>query len=64
MRARARTPQGISPEVFLRRFGTPMPPRLFGDSVVRVLSEQEYDGALALGLKGDTGITILEEEAE
>jgi NAD(P)-dependent dehydrogenase (short-subunit alcohol dehydrogenase family) len=55
--------QGISAELFLRRFGAPMPPRLFGDYVVSVLSDHQYDGALALGLKGDTGITILEEEA-
>jgi hypothetical protein len=55
--------QGISPEVFLQRFGAPMPPRLFGDYVVRVLSDPRYDGAIAFGLKGDTGITTLEEEA-
>lgn len=54
--------QGISPEAFLQRFGTSMPPRLFGDYVVRVLSDRQYDGAIALGLKGDTGITMLEEE--
>jgi NAD(P)-dependent dehydrogenase (short-subunit alcohol dehydrogenase family) len=55
--------QGIAPEDFLRRFGAPMPPRLFGDYVVRILSDRQYDGVIALGLKGDTGITPLEEEA-
>jgi hypothetical protein len=47
----------------LQRFGAPMPPRLFGDYVLRILSDPQFDGAIALGLKGDTGITVLEEEA-
>jgi NAD(P)-dependent dehydrogenase (short-subunit alcohol dehydrogenase family) len=55
--------QGIAPETFLQRFGAPMPPRLFGDYVLRILSDPQFDGAIALGLKGDTGITVLEEEA-
>jgi hypothetical protein len=37
-----------------------MPPRLFGEHVVRILSDPEYDTALALGLKGDAGISVLE----
>ena len=60
-RAYARA-QGISPEAFLQRFGASMPPRLFGDYVVRVLSDPQYDGASAFGLKADTGVTVLEEE--
>jgi NAD(P)-dependent dehydrogenase (short-subunit alcohol dehydrogenase family) len=55
--------QGISPEAFLQRFGAPMPPRLVGDYVVKILTDPQCDGAIAFGLKGDTGITILEEEA-
>ncbi len=54
--------QGIEPEAFLARSGTPMPPRLFGEHVVRILSDPKYDTALALGLRGDTGITMLEGE--
>ena len=54
---------GIEPEAFLARFGAPMPPRLFGDYVVRILDDPEYENAIALGLKGDTGITLLEERA-
>jgi NAD(P)-dependent dehydrogenase (short-subunit alcohol dehydrogenase family) len=58
-RAYARA-SGIEPEVFLNRFGAPMPPRQFGEHIVQILSDPQYDTALALGLKGDTGITILE----
>jgi len=54
---------GIDTEVFLARFGAPMPPRLFGEHVVQVLTDPQYDKALALGLKGDTGITTLEGDA-
>jgi hypothetical protein len=31
--------------------------------MVAILKDPQYDSALALGLKGDTGITILEERA-
>jgi len=55
--------QGITREAFLARFGTPMPPRDFGDKVVCVLDDPKYAQGLAFGLKGDTGITILEEVA-
>ncbi len=51
---------GIEPEAFLTRFGAPMPPRLFGEHVVRILDDPEYDTAIALGLKGDVGISVLE----
>jgi NAD(P)-dependent dehydrogenase (short-subunit alcohol dehydrogenase family) len=54
---------GVNPEKFLARFGSPMPPRQFGDHVVSLLTEQQYADAVAFGLKGDTGITVLEGEA-
>ena len=54
---------GIGLEDFIARFGAPMPPRLFGDQVVRILSDRNYEGALALGVKGDTGISVMEEVA-
>ena len=54
---------GIDGEAFLARFGEPMPPRVFGDHMVTILNDPKYSSALALGLKGDTGITILEEQA-
>jgi hypothetical protein len=52
---------GISKEQFLARFGAAMPPREFGEKVVSVLNDPQYAAGMAFGLKGDTGITILEE---
>ncbi len=54
---------GVEPEAFLRRFGAPMPPRKFGDHVVALLENPQYSTGVAFGLKGDTGITVLEEDA-
>src|SRR5712691_523731 len=54
---------GIETEAFLARFGAPMPPRDFGDHLVAVLEDPQYATAVAFGLKGDTGITVLEGEA-
>jgi NAD(P)-dependent dehydrogenase (short-subunit alcohol dehydrogenase family) len=54
---------GLEREVFLAGFGTPMPPRQFGEHVVSLLTERQYADAVAVGLKGDTGITVLEKEA-
>jgi NAD(P)-dependent dehydrogenase (short-subunit alcohol dehydrogenase family) len=51
---------GIEREAFLARFGAPLPPRKFGDHVVALLDDPQYATGLAFGLKGDTGITILE----
>jgi NAD(P)-dependent dehydrogenase (short-subunit alcohol dehydrogenase family) len=54
---------GITPEQFVARFGAPMPPRDFGDKLVSILVEPEYAKGVTFGLKGDTGITILEGAA-
>ena len=54
---------GIEREAFLGRFGAPMSPRQFGDHVVAVLEDPQYAKGLAFGLKGDTGITVIEEAA-
>ncbi len=54
---------GLKREDFLARFGAPMPPREFGEKVVSVLLEPKYAEGLAFGLKGDTGVTMLEGEA-
>jgi NAD(P)-dependent dehydrogenase (short-subunit alcohol dehydrogenase family) len=51
---------GIEPAEFLKRFGLPMPPREFGEKVVSALDDPQYAEGLAFGLKGDTGVTILE----
>ena len=54
---------GVTPEDFLGRFGAPMPPRQFGDHVVSLLTERKYAEGVAFGLKGDTGITLLDGAA-
>jgi NAD(P)-dependent dehydrogenase (short-subunit alcohol dehydrogenase family) len=51
---------GVEPAEFLKRFGVPMTPREFGEKVVAVLDDPQYAEGLAFGLKGDTGITMLE----
>ncbi len=54
---------GVDREAFLARFGAPLPPRQFGSHVVAVLDDPQYAAGVAFGLKGDTGITVLEGEA-
>jgi NAD(P)-dependent dehydrogenase (short-subunit alcohol dehydrogenase family) len=54
---------GIQPQEYLARFGAPMPPREFGEKVVSVLDDPKYAEGFAFGLKGDTGITMLEGAA-
>jgi NAD(P)-dependent dehydrogenase (short-subunit alcohol dehydrogenase family) len=54
---------GIKPEEYLARFGAPMPPREFGEKVVSVLDDPKYAEGFAFGLKGDTGVTMLEGAA-
>ncbi len=54
---------GVTPEAFLARFPAPMPPRAFGEKVVAVLNDPQYAEGFAFGLKGDTGVTILEGAA-
>jgi NAD(P)-dependent dehydrogenase (short-subunit alcohol dehydrogenase family) len=53
----------MEPEQFLARFGAPLPPREFGEKVVSVLEDPQYAEGLAFGVKGDTGITMLEGAA-
>ncbi len=52
--------KGVTPEAFLAGFGKPMPPRLFGEHVVTILTDERYERGTAFGLKGDTGITSLD----
>ena len=54
---------GIGHEEFLARFGAPMPPRDFGEKVVSVLEDPQYADGVVFGLKGDTGITMIEGAA-
>jgi NAD(P)-dependent dehydrogenase (short-subunit alcohol dehydrogenase family) len=50
----------IEPVAFVSRFGAPMLPREFGEKVVCVLDDPTYAEGLAFGIKGDTGVSILE----
>lgn len=54
---------GVEPEAFAARFGAPMPPRQFGENVVAVLDDPKHAEGFAFGLKGDTGVTMLEGAA-
>jgi NAD(P)-dependent dehydrogenase (short-subunit alcohol dehydrogenase family) len=54
---------GITPEAFLARFGAPMSPREFGEQVVSVLDDPQHAAGFAFGLRGDSGVTVLEEAA-
>jgi NAD(P)-dependent dehydrogenase (short-subunit alcohol dehydrogenase family) len=54
---------GMEPEQFLARLGAPLPPREFGEKVVSLLDDPKYAEGVAFGLKGDTGITVLEGAA-
>ena len=51
---------GVSCEAFLARFGAPMPPRVFGEHIVSVLVDPKFADGIVFGLKGDTGVTIIE----
>jgi NAD(P)-dependent dehydrogenase (short-subunit alcohol dehydrogenase family) len=55
--------QGLSREAFLARFGAPLPPREFGEHVAALLTDPRYESGVAFGIKGETGITVLEGEA-
>ncbi len=52
---------GIGQDEFVAGFGLPMTPRNFGDKMVSVLERAEYDGGFAFGIKGDSGVTMLEK---
>jgi hypothetical protein len=54
---------GVEREAYLARFSAPLPPRAFGDYLVAVLDDPQYAKGVAFGLKGYTGITVLEGEA-
>jgi NAD(P)-dependent dehydrogenase (short-subunit alcohol dehydrogenase family) len=54
---------GITPAQFVARFGSPMPPRAFGDRVVAVLEDPKFAEGIVFGLNGDDGVTIMEGAA-
>lgn len=53
---------GVSVEAYMERY-PPMTPRVFGEHVVRILTDSAYETALALGIRGDSGVTVLKEKA-
>ena len=55
--------RGLERGAFLAQFGAPLPPRAFGDYLIAVLDDPQYAKGFAFGLKGDTGITVLEGDA-
>jgi NAD(P)-dependent dehydrogenase (short-subunit alcohol dehydrogenase family) len=51
--------KGVTPEQFLAGFGKTLSARDFGEHVVSILTEVQYEEAPALGIKGDHGIVAL-----
>lgn len=51
--------KGVTQEQFLAGFGKPLSARDFGDYVVRILTEAQYNDMPALGIKADYGIEAL-----
>ena len=54
---------GITPAAFVSRFGSPMPPRAYGDRVVSVLEDPKHALGIVFGLNGDDGVTVMEGAA-
>jgi NAD(P)-dependent dehydrogenase (short-subunit alcohol dehydrogenase family) len=52
--------KGVTPEALLANFGKSMSAREFGDYVVNILTDPQYQAAPALGLKGEFGVRPLE----
>jgi hypothetical protein len=52
----------VPPEAILAGFPA-MTPAAYGEHVATILADPLYDDASALGVRGDTGITILDEKA-
>jgi len=51
--------KGITPEQFLAGFGKPLSAHDFGEYVISILTEAQYEEAPAFGIKGDHGIVAL-----
>jgi NAD(P)-dependent dehydrogenase (short-subunit alcohol dehydrogenase family) len=52
--------QGKTVEAFLAGFGKPLGLREYGEHVVRILTDPGFEAATAFGLRGDSGIEVLE----
>ncbi|MBW8742746.1 MAG: hypothetical protein JF628_00085 [Sphingomonas sp.] len=53
---------GMTIEAYMERY-PPMTPRAFGEHIVQILTDGAFDTALALGIRGDSGVTVLKEKA-
>lgn len=51
--------KGVSTEAFLAGFGKPLSPRAYGDHLVSLLTDPQYEGPTAFGLHGKRGIQPL-----
>jgi NAD(P)-dependent dehydrogenase (short-subunit alcohol dehydrogenase family) len=51
--------KGVTPQQFLAGFGRALSAQDYGDYVVRILTEPQYQEAPAFGIKGDHGIVAL-----
>ena len=51
--------KGVTPEQFLAGFGKAISARDFGEYVVSILTESQYEETPAFGIKGDHGIVAL-----
>jgi hypothetical protein len=54
--------RGVDPQAILDDYPS-MPPRAYGEHLASILADPQYERALAIGVRGDTGVTILEERA-
>ena len=54
--------RGVEPAAILAGYPS-MPLRAYGEHVARILTDPQYDAAAVLGVRGDVGITTLEEKA-
>jgi len=52
--------KGVSVSEFLAGFGAPMPPKQVGEHVVTLLTDPKYEQGIAYGVKGDSGIVLLD----
>jgi len=51
--------KGVSTETFLAGFGKPLSPRDFGEHVVTLLADPQYQSATAFGIRGETGVEVI-----
>jgi hypothetical protein len=51
---------GVSLDALLAQFGKQMTPRLFGDQVVAILTAPKYENGVALGMRAETGVELLD----